>query len=74
MKIDGFFDVAEESSKFYQDVLGFKKGPTMKSVAGLFFWVGNRMDMIVLQQDMRHKKQNFLLDGINVRPSKMKGR
>ena len=49
MKIDGLFEVAfkvkslEESSKFYQDVLGFKKGLYDEKRRWLFLWVGNHM-------------------------------
>jgi catechol-2,3-dioxygenase len=58
MKIDGLFEVAfkvknlGESSKFYQDVLGFTKGLYDEKRRWLFLWVGNHMGMIVLQEDM----------------------
>jgi lactoylglutathione lyase len=57
MKIDGLFEVAlkvkdlEVSSKFYQDVLGFKKGLYDEERRWLFLWIGDNSGMIVLQED-----------------------
>lgn len=57
MKIESLFEVAfkvndlEVSSKFYQDVLGFKKGYYDETRRWLFLWVGNRSGMVVLQED-----------------------
>ena len=57
MKIDGLFEIAikvknlEVSSKFYQEVLGFKKGLYDAKRRWLFLWVGTNRGMIVLQED-----------------------
>ena len=57
MKIDGVFEVAlkvkdlDVSSKFYQEVLGFKKGLYDERRRWLFLWVGNNNGMVVLQED-----------------------
>ena len=57
MKIDGVFEVAlkvkdlDMSSKFYQEVLGFKKGLYDEKRRWLFLWVGNNNGMVVLQED-----------------------
>jgi len=57
MKINGLFEVAlkvrnlEESAKFYQEVLGFKKGLYDDKRRWLFLWVGDNSSMIVLQED-----------------------
>ncbi len=57
MKIDGLFEVAfkvkdlEVSSKFYQEVLGLKKGHYDEKRRWLFLWVGNDNGMVVLQED-----------------------
>ena len=57
MKIDGVFEVAlkvkdlDVSSKFYQEVLGFKKGLYDEKRRWLFLWVGNNNGMVVLQED-----------------------
>ena len=57
MKINGLFEVAlevrnlEKSAKFYQEVLGFKKGLCDDKRRWLFLWVGDNSGMIVLQED-----------------------
>lgn len=57
MKIDGVFEVAvkvkdlDMSSKFYREVLGFKKGLYDEKRRWLFLWVGNNNGMVVLHED-----------------------
>ena len=57
MKIDGIFEVAikvknlDISAKFYQDVIGFKKGLYDEKRRWLFLWVGDKKGMVVLQED-----------------------
>ena len=57
MKINGVFEVAlkvkdlDVSSKFYQEVLGFKKGLYDEARRWLFLWVGENTGMVVLQED-----------------------
>jgi len=57
VKINGVFEVAVKvkdldiASKFYQDVLGFKKGLYDESRRWLFLWVGQHTGMVVLQED-----------------------
>jgi catechol-2,3-dioxygenase len=61
MKVDGIFEVAikvkdlDVSAKFYQDVIGFKKGLYDQTRRWLFLWVGTNNGMLVLQED----KENF---------------
>jgi lactoylglutathione lyase len=66
MKIDGLFEVAfkvknlDLSSKFYQEVLGFKKGLYDEKRRWLFLWVGDNNGMVVLQEDKEHwPRQHF---------------
>jgi catechol-2,3-dioxygenase len=57
MKVDGVFEVAikvknlDASAKFYQEVIGFKKGLYDETRRWLFLWVGSNNGMLVLQED-----------------------
>ena len=57
MKIDGVFEIAikvmnlDVSAKFYQEVIGFRKGLYDEKRRWLFLWVGDNKGMVVLQED-----------------------
>ena len=57
MKIDGIFEVAikvknlDIAARFYQEVIGFKKGLYDEKRRWLFLWVRDNKGMVVLQED-----------------------
>ena len=57
MNIDNLFEVAvkvknlDVSARFYEKVLGFRKGLFDEQRRWLFLWVGNDKGMVVLQED-----------------------
>lgn len=66
MKIDGLFEAAfkvkdlDVSSKFYQEVLGFKNGLYDERRRWLFLWIGNNNGMVVLQEDKENWTRQHL--------------